>query len=64
MWFTRTANDQYAVNHGAMQQTDVGRKFWAFVTTVPLTLLTLANLFLALQGRWRLRTVYGSRRRV
>jgi len=26
---------------------DTGRKFWAFVTTVPLTLLTLANLYAA-----------------
>lgn len=50
MWFTRTANGRYAVNHTAMQQTDVGRKFWAFVTTVPLTLLTLANLFLAFRA--------------
>lgn len=46
MWFTRR-DGQYAIDHQAMQQTDVGRKFWAFVTTVPLTLLTLANLFLA-----------------
>jgi hypothetical protein len=28
---------------------DTGRRFWAFVTTVPLTLLTLANLWAA----WR-----------
>lgn len=35
---------------------DTGRRFWAFVTTVPLTLLTLANLFVAWRasspGRW------------
>jgi hypothetical protein len=28
---------------------DTGRRFWAFVSTLPLTLLTLANLFAA----WR-----------
>ncbi len=28
---------------------DSGRRFWAFVTTGPLTLLTVANLFAALQ---------------
>jgi hypothetical protein len=33
----------------AARQDDTGRRFWAFVTTVPLTLLTLANLFIA----WR-----------
>ena len=32
-----------------MRQDDTGRRFWAFVTTGPLTLLTLANLFAA----WR-----------
>jgi hypothetical protein len=33
----------------AARQDDTGRRFWAFVSTMPLTLLTLANLFLA----WR-----------
>jgi hypothetical protein len=33
----------------AVRQDDTGRRFWAFVTTGPLTLLTLANLFAA----WR-----------
>src|SRR5207247_8279002 len=33
----------------AARRDDTGRRFWAFVTTVPLTLLTLANLFAA----WR-----------
>jgi hypothetical protein len=36
-------------NAEAARQDDTGRRFWAFVTTGPLTLLTLANLFLA----WR-----------
>ncbi len=33
----------------AVRQDDTGLRFWAFVTTGPLTLLTLANLFAA----WR-----------
>jgi len=36
-------------NAEAARQDDVGRRFWAFVSTLPLTLLTLANLFAA----WR-----------
>jgi hypothetical protein len=31
----------------AARRDDTGRRFWAFVTTIPLTLLTLANLFYA-----------------
>jgi hypothetical protein len=36
-------------NAEAARRDDTGRKFWAFVSTLPLTLLTLANLFAA----WR-----------
>lgn len=36
-------------NADAARQDDTGRRFRAFVSTMPLTLLTLANLFLA----WR-----------
>jgi len=36
-------------NAEAARQDDTGRRFWAFVTTLPLTLLTLANLLAA----WR-----------
>jgi len=32
------------------QRDDSGRRFWAFVTTIPLTLLTLANLYAASQS--------------
>lgn len=35
---------------------DTGRRFWAFVTTVPLTLLTLASLVLAWRSPAPLRT--------
>src|SRR6185436_19813263 len=36
-------------NAEAARRDDTGRRFWAFVSTLPLTLLTLANLFAA----WR-----------
>ena len=36
-------------NAAAARQDDTGRKFWGIVSTAPLTLLTLANLFAA----WR-----------
>jgi hypothetical protein len=45
-------------NPEAVRQDDTGRRFWVFVTTGPLTLLTLANLFVAwraptgLRGWW------------
>ena len=29
------------------KQDDVGRRFWVFATTIPLTILTVANLWLA-----------------
>ncbi len=34
-------------NAGAVHVDDTGRRFWAVVTTVPLTLLTLANMYAA-----------------
>lgn len=49
LWFRRTS-EGYEVNHEAMRTIDTGRKFWAFVTTVPLTLLTIANLVFALRS--------------
>jgi len=49
-WFSRSASGVH-VNAAAMRATDTGRTFWAFVTTVPLTLLTLANLIAAWQSR-------------
>ncbi|QKZ15346.1 anthrone oxygenase family protein [Spirosoma sp. KUDC1026] len=49
-WFPKTATSSYSINVDAMRQTDVGRSFWAFVSTGPLTLLTLANLVVAWQS--------------
>jgi Domain of unknown function (DUF1772) len=36
---------------GSLQSPDSGHRFWAFVTTGPLTLLTLANLVAAWQSQ-------------
>lgn len=49
-WFIKSNNSTYIVNTEAMRELDSGRNFWAFVTTIPLTLLTLANLILAWQS--------------
>jgi len=49
-WFDRSGEPGIRVNSAAMRSTDTGRKFWGFVTTVPLTLLTLANLTVAWQS--------------
>lgn len=43
LWFERSA-EGYRVDEAAMLRTDVGRRFWGPVTTLPLTLLTFANL--------------------
>jgi hypothetical protein len=49
-WFSRSESG-IRVNSAAMRSNDTGRRFWAFVTTVPLTLLTLANLVVASQSQ-------------
>jgi hypothetical protein len=49
-WIDSSAGTGIHWNAEAVRRDDTGRRFWAFVTTVPLTLLTLANLTAA----WRL----------
>lgn len=48
-WISSSAKSGSRWNAEAARRDDTGRRFWAFVTTVPLTLLTLANLLVA---RW------------
>ena len=55
LWFDKTSNG-YRVNHEAMRDIDTGRKFWGFVTTMPLTLLTIANCVLAFQSHAEVRS--------
>lgn len=50
-WFSRSPESGMRVNSAAMRSLDTGRRFWAFVTTGPLTLLTLANLVVAWQSQ-------------
>jgi hypothetical protein len=51
-------------NAEAARRDDTGRRFWAFVTTMPLTLLTLASLMVAwrapgpLRGWWLAATIF------
>jgi hypothetical protein len=49
-WFPKSAGTGYTVDIAAMREIDSGRKFWAVVTTMPLTLLTFANVYFALQS--------------
>jgi hypothetical protein len=48
-WVTTSAESGDHWNAAVAREDDTGRRFWAFVTTVPLTLLTLVNLIVA----WR-----------
>jgi hypothetical protein len=45
-----------AWNADIARRDDPGRRFWAFVTTLPLTLLVFASLALALRSEGELRT--------
>lgn len=47
--WTTSADGQPQWDADAARRDDTGRRFWAFVTTVPLTLLTLTSLVMA----WR-----------
>lgn len=54
-WFSGSVKAGLRVESEAMCRADVGRKFWAFVTTVPLTILTLASLVFASMSQGALR---------
>lgn len=49
-WISYSPESGYRWNVEAARQANTGVNFWVYVTTVPLTLLTLANLFVA--WRW------------
>jgi len=51
LWFNKSPNNDYYVNSDNMRTINPGRKFWGFVTTVPLTLLTVINLVFAFQSQ-------------
>ena len=48
-WITSSESSGSHWDADTARRDDTGRRFWGFVTTVSLTLLTLANLFVA----WR-----------
>lgn len=48
-WLTTSSEGVSHWNAEVARHDDTGRKFWAFVTTGPLTLLTLVSLYVA----WR-----------
>ncbi len=47
-WLSSFPEGGYSWNAKAVRQSNVGLRFWVYVTTVPLTLLTLASLVTAL----------------
>jgi hypothetical protein len=46
-WLSFSPGAGYHWNAEAARQADVGLRFWAYVTTIPLTLLTVASLVAA-----------------
>src|SRR5688572_28698178 len=46
-WISTSPESGAHWNPAAVRQDDTGRRFWVFVTTLPLTLLTVANLVAA-----------------
>lgn len=48
-WLVSSRDTGLHWNAAAAQRDNTGLRFWVFVTTIPLTLLTVANLFAA----WR-----------
>lgn len=49
-WIAGSPGSDAHWNGEAARRDDTGRRFWAFVSTVPLTLLTLASLLFALRA--------------
>jgi hypothetical protein len=57
-WLSSSEDSERHWRADAARRDDTGRRFWAFVTTLPLTLLTVASLIIAwrapgpLRGWW------------
>jgi hypothetical protein len=54
-WLDALPGGEYRWNAAAARQADTGLRFWVYVTTVPLTLLSIANLIVAWRARGTLR---------
>ena len=55
-WLSSSEKSEHHWNAEEAQRDDTGRRFWAAVTTVPLTLLTLASLIVAWRAPGSLRS--------
>lgn len=55
-WIGVTADGSAHWNAAAARHDDTGLRFWAFVTTMPLTLLTVANLIAGWRARGPIRS--------
>ncbi|MGL4620838.1 DUF1772 domain-containing protein [Chroococcidiopsis sp.] len=54
-WLSSSPELEYHWNAEAARQANTGLRFWVYVTTVPLTLLTIANLIAAWWAQGTLR---------
>jgi hypothetical protein len=54
-WLGALSGGEYRWHAEAARQADSGLRFWIYVTTVPLTLLSIANLIVAWRARGTLR---------
>lgn len=54
-WLVALPESGYAWQAAAAREANVGLRFWIYVTTIPLTLLTLANAIAASRRRGSLR---------
>jgi hypothetical protein len=54
-WLEALPEGEYQWNAAAARQADTGLRFWVYVTTVPLTLLSITNLIVAWRARGSLR---------
>lgn len=54
-WLTSLPGGEYHWNAEAARQANTGLRFWVYVTTAPLTLLSIANLIAAWRAAGTLR---------
>ena len=50
-WFPQRPDKSYVADFDNQRKIDSGREFWGMITTGPLSLLTLANLYFAFNSR-------------
>jgi hypothetical protein len=55
-WFSSSPESPAVWNAAAAERYDTGQHFWIFVTTIPLSLLTVVNLWAAWRSKGKIRT--------